>query len=207
MVKMFDVLLSPSNFWFSIALSAVLFVCLLEVVSMLFGVSLLGLSDDAGDLTSDGLMGSEFASWLSINKVPFLIWFIVFLSWFCALGFLLNGITGSLLSITLPIFVSVAIASVLALFTTSKTALAIASLLPSIQTSAQANDDFVGAVATITIGNASKNNPAEAKFTDRFSQPHYVLVEPIEDSVLFKQGEAVILVKKGQHSWLATRYQ
>lgn len=204
---MFDVLLSPSNFWFSIALSAVLFVCLLEVVSMLFGVSLLGLSDDAGDLTSDGLMGSEFASWLSINKVPFLIWFIVFLSWFCALGFLLNGITGSLLSITLPIFVSVAIASVLALFTTSKTALAIASLLPSIQTSAQANDDFVGAVATITIGNASKNNPAEAKFTDRFSQPHYVLVEPIEDSVLFKQGEAVILVKKGQHSWLATRYQ
>jgi len=204
---MFDVLLSPSNFWFSIALSAVLFVCLLEVVSMLFGVSLLGLSDDAGDLTSDGLMGSEFANWLSINKVPFLIWFIVFLSWFCALGFFLNGITGSLLSITLPIFVSVAIASVLALFTTSKTALAIASLLPSIQTSAQANDDFVGAVATITIGNASKNNPAEAKFTDRFSQPHYVLVEPIEDSVLFNQGEAVILVKKGQHSWLATSYQ
>lgn len=204
---MFDVLLSPSNFWFSIALSAVLFVCLLEVVSMLFGVSLLGLSDDAGDLTSDGLMGSEFASWLSINKVPFLIWLIVFLSWFCVLGFLLNGITGSLLSITLPIFVSVAIASVVALFTTSKTALAIASLLPSIQTSAQANDDFVGAVATITIGNASKNNPAEAKFTDRFSQPHYVLVEPIEDNALFKQGESVILVKKGQHSWLATRYQ
>ncbi|WP_421131781.1 OB-fold-containig protein [Alteromonas sp. A079] len=204
---MFDVLLSPSNFWFSIALSAVIFVCLLEVVSIMFGVSLLGLSDDAGDINSDGLMGSEFASWLNINKVPFLIWFIVFLSWFCALGFLLNGITGTLLNISLPVFVSVAFASASALFTTSKTATVIAAVLPSIQTSAQNNDDFVGAVATVTIGNASKSNPAEAKFTDSFSQPHYVLVEPIEDNALFKQGESVILVKKGQHSWLATRYQ
>ena len=204
---MFDLLLSPSNFWFSIALSAVIFVCLLEVVSIMFGVSLLGLSDDAGDINSDGLMGSEFASWLNINKVPFLIWFIVFLSWFCALGFLLNGITGTLLNISLPVFVSVAFASASALFTTSKTATIIAAVLPSIQTSAQNNDDFVGAVATVTIGNASKSNPAEAKFTDSFSQPHYVLVEPIEDNALFKQGESVILVKKGQHSWLATRYQ
>ena len=204
---MFDVLLSPSNFWFSIALSAVIFVCLLEVVSIMFGVSLLGLSDDVGDINSDGLMGSEFASWLNINKVPFLIWFIVFLSWFCALGFLLNGITGTLLNISLPVFVSVAFASASALFTTSKTATIIAAVLPSIQTSAQNNDDFVGAVATVTIGNASKSNPAEAKFTDSFSQPHYVLVEPIEDNALFKQGESVILVKKGQHSWLATRYQ
>jgi len=61
-------------------------------------------------------------------------------------------------------------------------------------------------VAEITIGKASRGNPAEAKFTDHYSQPHFVLVEPFEDEELFAQGERVILVQKKQHSWLATRY-
>ena len=83
----------------------------------------------------------------------------------------------------------------------------IAAVIPKFQTSAIQNDDFIGAVAHITIGIASKGNPAEAKFTDDYAQPHYVLVEPFEDNELFKQGERVILVKKTTHSWLATRYQ
>ncbi|WDT84732.1 OB-fold-containig protein [Alteromonas sp. 009811495] len=204
---MTDILLSPANFWFSIALCAVIIVLFLELVSMLFGISLLGMGDDLGEMDSDSVLGSEFASWLNINRVPFLVWLIVLLTLFSLVGFILNGVTSLLISSALPGFISVPVSLVLSLLVTSKTVLVIAHILPSIESSAISSDEFVGAVAEITIGRASRGNPAEAKFTDNYSQPHFVLVEPFEEKELFAQGERVILVQKNERSWLATRYQ
>lgn len=204
---MTDILLSPANFWFSISLCAVFVVLVLELVSMLFGVSLLGMGDDLGDIDSDGILGSEFASWLNVNRVPFLVWLIVLLTIFSLVGFIVNGVSSLVISSVLPGYISVPVALLLSLFITAKTVLVIAHILPSIETSAISSDEFVGAVAEITIGRASRGNPAEAKFTDNYSQPHFVLVEPFEEKELFAQGERVILVQKNERSWLATRYQ
>ena len=203
---MTDVLLSPANFWFSISLIAVLFVFILELVSTIFGVSLLGLGDDFAELDSEGFLNTSFANWLNINKVPFLIYLVVLLTLFGLTGLIINGITASALGFTLPAFVSVPLAFVISLLVTARTVKIISGLLPSVESSAVNSDDFIGSVAEITIGKASRGNPAEAKFTDHYSQPHFVLVEPFEEEELFTQGERVILVKKNQHSWLATRY-
>ena len=203
---MTDVLLSPTNFWFSISLIAVLFVFILELVSTIFGVSLLGLGDDFAELDSEGFLNTSFANWLNINKVPFLIYLVVLLTLFGLTGLIINGITASALGFTLPAFVSVPLAFVISLLVTARTVKIISGLLPSVESSAVNSDDFIGSVAEITIGKASRGNPAEAKFTDHYSQPHFVLVEPFEEEELFTQGERVILVKKNQHSWLATRY-
>jgi hypothetical protein len=203
---MTDVLLSPANFWFSIALIAVFFVFILELVSTVFGASLLGLGDDFAELDGDGFLNTSFANWLNINKVPFLIYLIVLLTIFGLLGLIINGITASVLSFTLPTLLSVTLAFFIGLLVTAKTVKIIAGVLPSVESSAVNSEDFIGSVAEITIGKASRGNPAEAKFTDHYSQPHFVLVEPFEDEELFAQGERVILVQKKQHSWLATRY-
>ncbi|GEA02160.1 hypothetical protein KUL17_10570 [Alteromonas sp. KUL17] len=203
---MTDVLLSPANFWFSIALIAVFFVFVLELISTIFGASLLGLGDDFAELDGDGFLNTSFANWLNINKVPFLIYLIVLLTLFGLAGLMLNGFTASFLSISLPALVSVPLAFFIGLLVTAKTVKIIAGVLPSVESSAVSNEDFIGSVAEITIGKASRGNPAEAKFTDHYSQPHFVLVEPFEDEELFAQGERVILVQKKQHSWLATRY-
>ena len=203
---MTDVLLSPANFWFSISLIAVLFVFILELVSTIFGVSLLGLGDDFAELDGEGFLNTSFANWLNINKVPFLIYLVVLLTLFGLTGLIINGITASALGFTLPAFVSVPLAFVISLLVTARTVKIISGLLPSVESSAVNSDDFIGSVAEITIGKASRGNPAEAKFTDHYSQPHFVLVEPFEEEELFTQGERVILVKKNQHSWLATRY-
>lgn len=203
---MTDVLLSPANFWFSISLIAVFFVFILELVSTVFGVSLLGLGDDFAELDGEGFLNTSFANWLNINKVPFLIYFVVLLTLFGLTGLIINGITASALGFTLPAFVSVPLAFVISLLVTARTVKIISGLLPSVESSAVNSDDFIGSVAEITIGKASRGNPAEAKFTDHYSQPHFVLVEPFEEEELFTQGERVILVKKNQHSWLATRY-
>ncbi|QGX62263.1 OB-fold-containig protein [Alteromonas mediterranea] len=203
---MTDVLLSPSNFWFSIALIAVFIVFVLELISTIFGASVLGVGDDFGELDSEGFLNTAFANFLNINKVPFLIYLIVLLTVFGLSGLLINGLSATVLSVTPPSLISVPLAFLLGLFITAKTVNIISSLLPTIESSAVNSDEFVGSVAEITIGKASRGNPAEAKFTDCYSQPHFVLVEPFEEEELFSQGERVILVQKNKHSWLATRY-
>lgn len=79
---MTDVLLSPTNFWFSISLIAVFFIFILELVSTIFGISLLGLGDDFAEFDGDGFLNTSFANWLNINKVPFLIYLVVLLTLF-----------------------------------------------------------------------------------------------------------------------------
>lgn len=204
---MTDVLLSPENFWFSIALFAVFLVFILELISTVFGMSLLGLGDDFAEFDGEGFLSTSFASWLNINKVPFLVYLIVLMTFFGLSGLIINGLSASILNTTLPSIVSVLLAFAIGLFITAKTVRLISNLLPSVESSALTSDDFLGSVAEITIGKASRGNPAEAKFTDHYSQPHFVLVEPFEDHELFSQGERVILVQKNKHSWLATRYQ
>ncbi|WP_334020389.1 OB-fold-containig protein [Alteromonas sp. S015] len=204
---MTDVLLSPANFWFSIALIAVFFVFILELISTVFGVSLVGLGDDFAEVDGEGFLNTSLANWLNINKVPFLIFLIVLLTFFGLSGLIINGVTVSLFNVSLPASASVPLALIVALLVTARAASIISRFLPSVESSAVNSDDFIGSVAEITIGRASRGNPAEAKFTDHYSQPHFVLVEPFEEEELFAQGERVILVKKNQHSWLATRYQ
>ncbi|AXT39938.1 DUF1449 family protein [Alteromonas sp. BL110] len=203
---MTDVLLSPANFWFSIALIAVFFVFILELISTIFGASFLGLGDDFAEVDGEGFLSTSLANWLNINKVPFLIYLVVLLTLFGLAGLMLNGLTASIFSIILPAAIAVPLALITGLLVTAKTVKIIASVLPSVESSAVNSEDFIGSVAEITIGKASRGNPAEAKFTDHYSQPHFVLVEPFEDEELFAQGERVILVQKNQHSWLATRY-
>ncbi|MDO6567565.1 YqiJ family protein [Alteromonas sp. 1_MG-2023] len=206
---MLDVLLSDANFWFSIALATVAILFIIEIAGLVFGISLIGLLDDMPnsniDIESSSIL--SLGSWLNLDRVPLLIWLVVFLTTFGLLGFAANFTTESIASFTLPVWVTLPFSALIGVLITSKVSLIIASIIPKFQTSAIHSDEFIGAVAHITIGTASKGNPAEAKFTDNYSQPHYVLVEPFEDDELFKQGEQVILVKKTTHSWLATRYQ
>ena len=206
---MLDVLLSDANFWFSIALATVAILFIIEIVGLVFGISMVGLLDDMPNSNIDVESSSilSFGSWLNLDRVPLLIWLVVLLTIFGLLGFVTNFATQSIANITLPVWVSLPFAAVVGTLLTSKVSVIIAAVIPKFQTSAIQSEDFIGAVAHITIGIASKGNPAEAKFTDDYSQPHYVLVEPFEDNELFKQGERVILVKKTTRSWLATRYQ
>ena len=68
---MTDVLLSPTNSGLHFAYSC-FFIFILELVSTIFGISLLGLGDDFAEFDGDGFLNTSFANWLNINKVPFL---------------------------------------------------------------------------------------------------------------------------------------
>lgn len=200
-----------ANFLFSAAVGIVILFFIIECLGMLLGTSLLGLFDDLPDIdgSTDTVTGlSSITSWLSLDRLPAMIWFILLLTLFGLTGYLLNLTYSSFFSGRyLSALVGVPIAMFIALPLTGRFGGALARLLPKNESSAMDTDSFVGTVAEITIGVARTGSPAEAKFPDRYGQVHYVLVEPFETEDTFTRGEKIILVKKNPQSWLATRYR
>jgi hypothetical protein len=206
---MLDILLSDANYWFSVTFISVAILFVLELSFLLFGRSVFGLLDAPVSINehSTPWYFSAFLRWLNAEKTPLLLWLICFLFLFGSLGLALNAVTLVLLDFTLPPWISFTFATVFGMIATVKLMRRMAKLLVKFQTCQQAHEEFIGAVAHITIGRASRGNPAEATFTDNYARRHHVLVEPREERELFDHGERVILVERTTHSWLATRYQ
>ena len=201
-----------ANFLFSAAVGIVILLFIIELLGMALGISLLGIFDDmpepdlGGGESVSGL--AALTNWLSLDKLPVMIWFILLLTLFGLTGYILNLSYASFLGGRfLPPAAGVPIAIFVSLPLTGRLGSALAGLLPKNESSAIDNEEFVGAGGEITIGVARNGSPAEAKFTDRYRQVHYVLVEPFESDETFTRGEKIILVKKSLHSWLATRYK
>lgn len=208
---MSDFLFNDANFWFSVAIGVVIVLFIIEFIGLVLGVSVLGVFDDISDVDADVDMPADsmtsLASWLSLDKLPLMIWVVIFLTIFGICGYLTNYIYAQLMSAMTPAWLSIAASLVAAVILTARFGVFISRVLPKSESSALEDDDYIGTTANITIGIARQGNPAEAKFTDKFSQPHYVLVEPFEADEQFNQGDRIILVKKGMRSWLATRYR
>ena len=204
-------ILSDANLWFSTAIAIVLVVFSIEFLGMFFGASFLGVFDD---FDTDGFSASgadsslsSLVNWLCLDKLPFMIWLIIFLTFFGLTGLIFNATSQVAWSSLLPRVLSVPLAIIIALPLTARFGLRLAQLLPKDESSALSAADFIGVTATITAGKAQRNNPAEAKFIDQHQQPHYVLVEPIDEHDIFVRGDTVILVEKTSGCWRAMRYQ
>ena len=113
---MLEILLSDANYWFSVALFIVVILFSLELTFLLFGISILGLLDDSpvANIEMDGSSLLAIGNWLNIDKVPLLVWLVSFLSLFGLLGFIVNAATHSFLQFTLPSWISIIFAAVLA---------------------------------------------------------------------------------------------
>ena len=200
-----------ANFLFTAAIGIVVLLFTIEMLGMLFGASLLGVMDDLPDIEPDteGFSGiSTLTNWLSLDRLPLMIWLVLFLTCFGLSGYLINiGYSAYMDGRMTPPTLGVPAAIIISFILTGRFGGTLARILPKNESSALNNDDFVGAVGEITIGIARPGSPAEARFMDKFSQPHYMLVEPFESNDTFTRGDKIILIKKDINSWLATRYQ
>ena len=206
---MLSFFLDDANFWFSCALGVVFALFILEMAGMLFGVSLLGLIDDQAALDTDTEASPGFTqlgSWLALDRVPLLVWFVLLLTSFGIVGLLLNFFSLSFSGSFFATWLAITGALLLGLFFTARFGGLIARLLPKQESSATTADEMVGTVGHITVGVARLNSPAEGKFIDTHGQPHYLLVEPLEPDEQFSQGEKILLIQKRDYRWLASRY-
>ncbi|WP_395340409.1 YqiJ family protein [Ningiella sp. W23] len=211
---MFDFLFADANFLFSIAIGIVFFLGLLEAFGLLIGISLAAFLDNISpidvDLSADPDISasgpSDALSWLCLNRLPLMVWLVLFLTCFGITGYTINFLSASFFNIYFAGVISISAALIAGLLLTARIGRVLARIIPKNESSAVSSSSFSGKLATITTGTARWGSPAEASVIDDFNQKHYVMVEPIESDQVFASGQQVVLVQKGKSSWQAISY-
>lgn len=191
-------LLLPENAIFLITFALILLFGLVEILAMIFGMSLFSHADtmhSAPLQTSESLF-SQGLDWLNVGKVPLFILFILFLACFSISGLILQRVLLSALGSPLAGGVVAFPALLLALLFVRKISAIIAHFLPQYESSALSEESFIGCMAVVVGGTASIRQPAQCRLVDKFQQTHYLLVQPDSENATFAPGETVIITAR-----------
>ncbi|WP_439566839.1 YqiJ family protein [Sphingopyxis sp.] len=188
---MLDPFLATENVVFSAALLLMLLIGAVQAVGL------------AGDLDSDlhaeadGDVGfaDTLLAWAGIGRLPFLMWLVIFLALFGALGLGLQQLMAALTGGPGTNLLMVPLTAIAAVPVTGAATRLVARILPGLETTAIERDELIGLYAEISIGTASVGNPARASVVDRHGQAHQIMVEPDSHDQRFQTGEKVLLVK------------
>jgi hypothetical protein len=186
---MFAFLVQPETVPFTVAL----------VLMLLLGVvEALGLGSSALDLDLDdiGPLGAGL-DWLNVGRLPVLIVLVVFLATFGLAGLLIQFGALLLAGDTLPWFAALPVTVLAAVPTTRWLSAGLAHVLPRDETTAVHIDTLLGRRARIVVGTAQRGNPARAKVEDIFGQPHFVMVEPVDDSSFTDEALLLLTARNG----------
>lgn len=185
-------LLADYNLPFAVALVLMVLLGLVQAIGLGAGLGGADLDADVdGGGFADGLL-----SFLAIGRVPFMIWLVIYLLAFAALGVSGQALADGLLGEPLDPWVAAAIVAVVALPVAGGLARPIAAILPGDETSAVGLDSLVGRRAKIVTGRAAAGHPARAQVHDHHGQAHYVMVEPHEAGSEMFEGDEVLLVRR-----------
>ncbi|MCL1145034.1 YqiJ family protein [Shewanella marinintestina] len=207
---MVDFLLSQENLPYAISLGLVLLFGLLETLSLVIGASLVGLLHPAEVVDNIELSNKNssvmlsFASWLSMNRLPVLLWFALALLSFSMAGFVINAVSMRWLLVLQPQLVSLPFALFLMALSCHYFGAAIADRLQRNISNVISIEDLNGSVAKLEFGRAMLGYPGAAIVVDKNQQEHHVFVEPVNTEVEFTEGSLVVLVKRKGRVWQAT---
>ena len=212
-----EFLSSPGVLPFSGALIGMLGILAIELLLLaVAGMHLDSLLPDLhfhADIDADVEMGvphdfhfGEWAnSWLHVGKVPLVVLLSLALGGFASGGFLIQGLSGSLLGFALPLLIAVPVAVIFALVMVRYTAQFFGRLMPKDETSVVSAEQFLGQVAVINQGTARFNMPAEAKLFDAHGQAHFIRVQPETEGDVFPEGTSVLLIQRDGYLFTAIR--
>jgi len=198
--------LLSNNLLFSIPVSIVMIIAILEGVLTLIGFGMSATLDsifpevdipevDISDI-DNGTSFSEIFGWINKGRVPVLIIFIIFFTSFGLIGLIIQNYYFSLHSEYFNQFFVFIISFCLSLPITRYLSSIIGRIMPKDETSAISNELFVGNIAEIVIGKATHNKFTEAKFKDTFGQTHYIRVKALIEGDSFEKGDKVFIHSK-----------
>jgi len=208
---MMEFLLASQNLPFTVALAVMLAIAVLEGITTLLGAGISSFLDtlvpDADlDIDVDGDVGdseldvsgalSRMLGWLHVGKVPILMLLVIFLTAFGLLGLGLQSLAQNILRTLLPGLLAAGLAFMAALPVVRFSGALLARIMPQDETEAVSEQTFIGRVAVITLGQARKGKPTQAKLRDQYGQAHYILVEPDLADDVFETGASVMLVSR-----------
>jgi hypothetical protein len=158
--------------------------------------------DMDADLDADADVGGG-ASFLQmvlgffgVGRVPLLVVIVAFLTSFGLAGYGTQMIVHGASGYYLPAFLASIPAFVGGSFVTRYLAIGLGRIVPDVETEAVDSMTFVGRTAVLTLGEARTGKPAQAKLRDHNGQIHYLLVEPDQADMVFREGDQVLLVSQ-----------
>lgn len=191
-----DSLIQPGTEVFWEALLVVAGLGLVELVSMLFGISASGLLDHGlgyhgpGD-TEGGLLGG-WMSWLNAGGVPILVLAVLLLSVFAVLGFLIQGLTASVVQ-PLPLSAAGPLALIGSVPVTRWLSRGLARIMPRDESNAVSQASFIGLVGVVTIGPLDQGQPGMVRVKDPYENIHTLRAQAAP-GYLIETGAPVIIV-------------
>ena len=202
-------LLAEYNLPFLIALIALVLISLALIVGLgdVFDAdAYIEIDVDPDAAISSGWLEGVF-SLLGLGKVPFLIWLMLLMFVFAAIGVSGQALAVALIGIPLDAAVAALLAAAAALPINGALTRPLARLLPQDETSAVSLDTLVRRDAEIQIGTAKRGSPARSKVIDVFGHPHFVMVEPHDPDATMSQGDTVLLVRREGETFYAVHYE
>ncbi len=138
---------------------------------------------------------SKLFIWVK-GKVPMLVYFIIFLSSFSGIGLIGQFYIKKYTSHYFPWFIIVPASFVLSILISRYISKLCSHIAFKDESTAVSSDEFIGTLATITVGSTKRGLRAEARLKDKHGQQHLVYLEPEEDDAEFKAGDEVLIIRK-----------
>lgn len=203
---MLDFILANDNLPYVVCSTVVVMLGVVEAMARVAGGSLGVLMDEPLALQRQEAEFTEepsLASWLALDRLPVLLWFILALVSFAIGGFLMNLLVWFSADTLLPQEISVWPAFAL----TALSCHLLGRRLAWPAAEPDEADNLCGNIGILTLGKAIKGCPAEALVHDDQHRIHYVLVEPQEDNTAFEAGTRVLLLQREGMIWRAIRFE
>ena len=199
-------LLEPHNLPFLIAFGGLALIALVQPAGVSEAIEGAGDFDAPDGLDASGF-GEALTTLLGLGRVPFLIWLAALLFVFGTVGVIGQMVLASTLGAPLSAGWAALLAGGAALPLNSLAARPLAAIMPKDETTAVTLDELVRRDAEIQIGTARPGSPARAKVIDRHGHPHFVMVEPHDETIELNAGDTVLLVRREGQIFFAIHYE
>lgn len=177
------------------AITFVLLIGALEIISLVFGHFLSGTLDAHLDHYDSLMSGNidQALHYLHFRRIPALVVLCLLAGYFGLFGILIQHGWVTVWQAPLSNLLLAPLCFIFSVFAVHYSGKVIAPWLPRDESTAITEDDFIGSMAVITGHSAVAGTPCEGRFTDKFGQTHYLLLEP-EEGKAFKRGDKVLII-------------
>ncbi|MFQ5560424.1 MAG: OB-fold-containig protein [Nitrospinota bacterium] len=208
-------MLLDSNLLFTTSLAIMFSITIVELVSVFMGFQFSDLLEsilpdmdfdtDLSTLEKVSALTYVFR-WFQLGKIPALILLVIFLTIFGILGLCLQALSIFLTGESFSSFFASLFAGLLTIPLVKITSTLFIRFFPKEETSAVSENSFIGMIATVVLGTAKKNEPAQAKLIDKYGKTHYLMIEPSSEREEYPAGKKVLLTDRKESVFVADRW-
>jgi Protein of unknown function (DUF1449) len=198
-----DILLAPDVRPFAVAAAIMVALGGIELLTTMVGFSLSQIvgKDFAVEAESHNALSGLFL-WINAGRLPLLILIILILGIFSVAGFLLQGLAHAV-GTAIPVSIAAVIAAAGSIPVIRSAGRGLARIIPRDESYAIDDRNFVGKVATVSVGPLDQGLPGRVRLKDSFANWHTVSARASPEAEALPVGASVLLVDRDARSFIA----